>query len=66
MVLSENWTTYCRVEKDEGKLVRQLLATTKNSEGETRLLHNFINYLSAFFKEIISAGETEKDLQKDK
>ena len=53
-----------KAEKDEGKLVRQLLATTKNSGGPTKLLHNFINCLSAFFKEITSAGETEKDAQK--
>ena len=52
------------VEKDEGKLVRLLLATTKNSGGKIKILHAFINCLSAFFKEITSACETEKDLQK--
>lgn len=53
-----------KAEKDEGKLVRHLLASTKNSGGQTKLLHNFINCLSAFFKEITSVGETEKDQQK--
>ena len=44
--------------------MRQLLGTTKNSGAQTKLLHNFINCLSAFFKEITSAVETEKDRQK--
>jgi hypothetical protein len=44
--------------------VRQLLASTKNSGGQIKLLHNFINCSSAFFKEITSEGETEKYLQK--
>jgi hypothetical protein len=44
--------------------VRQLLATTKNSGGQTKLLLNFINCLSAFFKEITSAGETKKGVRK--
>jgi hypothetical protein len=44
--------------------VRQLLASTKNSGGQIKLLHNFINCSSAFFKEITSSGETEKYLQK--
>ena len=51
------------VEKDEGKLVRLLLATTK-SGGKIKILQAFINCLSAFFKEITSACETEKDLLK--
>ena len=52
------------VEKDEGKLVRLLLATTKNSGGKIKILQAFINCLSAFCKEITSACETEKDLLK--
>ena len=44
--------------------MRLLLATTKNSGGKIKILHAFINCLSAFFKEITSARETEKDLLK--
>ena len=47
------------VETDEGKLMRLLLAATKNSGGTIKILHAFINCLSAFFKEITSACETE-------
>ena len=46
------------VEKDEGELVRLLLATTK-SGGKIKILQAFINCLSAFFKEITSACESK-------